>query len=369
MISMTRVPIPPPPTSTGRMEMYKTTFYPSATTADAATAITVTSGDERAGVNVTLRPLPVVRLSGRMVMPDGTPPGPRGLRLIGDSAKNVGDAGFEAASGMTDANGRFLLLGVPAGDYVLKTAKTNFQLESRDGVATFWVQQRIAVGNKDLDDLTVTLHPTLRLEGRDEFRGPDGLVPQPLPLGYRTILFEAAFGDQQNFGIESVTDTFATRALPGQYVLKARDAYGWYVQSVTLDGKDITDRSFDLQADVTSLVVTYSQKHSSVSGTVRDAQGRASDIAAVLVFPADPARWSGYGSSPRIVGSKQVSRTGAYSFDSLPVGDYFLVAVDSVDTDNWTDPQNLERLARQATRLKLALGESKTIDLTLKVVR
>ena len=67
------------------------------------------------------------------------------------------------------------------------------------------------------------------------------------------------------------------------------------MHSVTLDGKDITDRVFDLQADTTSLVVTYTDRPSKVSGTVTDARGAASPTAVVLAFPVDPQRWSGYG--------------------------------------------------------------------------
>ena len=45
------------------------------------------------------------------------------------------------------------------------------------------------------------------------------------------------------------------------------------MHSVTLGGKDITDRAFDLQADATSLVVTYTDRPSKVSGTVTDERG------------------------------------------------------------------------------------------------
>ena len=68
---------------------------------------------------------------------------------------------------------------------------------------------------------------------------------------------------------------------------------GWFVHSVTLGGKDITDRVFDLQADATSLVVTFTDRPSKLSGTVTDDRGAASPTAVVLVFPADPQRWSG----------------------------------------------------------------------------
>ena len=70
------------------------------------------------------------------------------------------------------------------------------------------------------------------------------------------------------------------------------------MQSITLDGKDITDRAFDLQADATSLVVTYTDRPSKVTGTVTDARGAASATAVVLAFPVDP---------PAVVGLRRVA--------------------------------------------------------------
>ena len=131
------------------------------------------------------------------------------------------------------------------------------------------------------------------------------------------------------------------------------------MQSVTLAGKDITDRVVDLQADATSLVVTYTDRPSKVSGTVNDARGAASPTAVVLAFPVDPKLWSGYGASPRNLKSALTSRTGVYTFDHLPPGDYYVIAIDAADADGWQDPARLEALASQATRLTVAAGDAR----------
>ena len=120
---MNRVLIPPPATAAGRMAVYRTTYYPAASTAGAATVITLEGGEERTDVTIALRPVPAVRVSGRLVTPEGSPPPPTSIRLVGDamadvitrSASGIADAGFETVNGMTDAGGRFTLLGVPAG--------------------------------------------------------------------------------------------------------------------------------------------------------------------------------------------------------------------------------------------------------------
>ena len=372
LLTMNRVLIPPPATPAGRIDTYRTTYYPAAMTANTATVITLQSGEERTDADVKLRPVPAVRLSGRLVTPAGTPPPPTSIRLVGDAAMEVADAGFETVTGMSDAGGRFTLLGVPSGAYVLKNANTRLSIAARQGLPAFWVQQPVSVGSSDVEDLTVELRPALRVEGRIEWRGASGRQPTPGEIATRGVALEPPFGEQSTFAPAAENNnraTFSTVAPAGQYIVRPMEASGWVVQSVALDGKDITDKAFDLQADATSLVVVYTDRRSTVSGTVKDARGVVSADAVVLAFPTDPERWSGYGTNPRSVKSAAASRAGVYTFENLPAGEYFLIAIDGADADGWTDPQNLEVLARQATKVTVAAGEPRTLDLTLKAIR
>ena len=127
LLTLKRVLIPPPPSAAGRMAVYPTTYFPAAATAAAATQVKLEAGQERTDISIAVRPVPAVRLSGRLVTPDGSPPPPTTIRLVGAAmtdviTSTVPTVGFETVSGMSDANGRFTLLGVPPGEYVLKHA-------------------------------------------------------------------------------------------------------------------------------------------------------------------------------------------------------------------------------------------------------
>jgi len=227
---------------------------------------------------------------------------------------------------------------------------------------------RITVGAEDLGDLIVPLRPALRVEGRIEHRGANNAQVTP------GITFETPFGEPGQFAAEvtkGATLSFSTIAAGGQYIARPYELGGrWVVQSVTLGGKDITDRAFDLQADATSLVVTFTDRPSKVSGTVTDEHGAATASAVVLVFPVDPQRWSGYGTSPRTLRSALTSRSGVYTFEHLPPGDYYAIAIGDADIDGWRDPARLEMLANQATKLTVAAGDApKTLDLRLRAIR
>jgi hypothetical protein len=378
-MTLNAVPIPPPVSPAGRMHVYRTTYYPAATTAAAATPIRVGAGEERTDLTIALRPVPAVRISGRLVAPDGSAPPPMTIRLVGNSMADVivesrpngpADIGFETVTGMSDRTGRFTLLGVPAGDYVLKHGSMFLNRELERGRAPYWISERITAGAQDLD-VTVKLRPALRIEGRFEFHSESNpSLPTPPVAG---ITFETPFGEPGLFSVAARREPglpFSTVAAGGQYIARPYQVGAWFVKSITAGGKDITDRAFDLQADMTSLIVTCTDRPSKVSGTVADARGNASATAVVLVFPVDQRRWSGYGASPRTLNSAVTTRTGAYTIDHLPAGDYYVIAIDPGEMDGWKDPARLEALAGEASRLTVAVTDaSKTLDLRVKAVR
>jgi len=377
LLTLNRVLIPPPLSPAGRMAVYPTTYFPAAAAAGAATPIALAAGEERSAVTISMRPVPARRLSGRLVTPDGSVPPPTTIRLAGAAMTDVitrglvsgpDHVGLDTVTGTSDASGRFTLLGVPPGDYVLTHAARFLSRAIQQDQAAYWISERVTVGAEDLSDLIVTLRPALRLAGRIDYR--PGSSPPPGTAG---ITFETPFGESGQVSVSATKGaalTFSTVAAGGQYIARPYESGGWFVHSVTLGGKDITDRAFDLQADATSLVVTYTDRPSKVSGIVSDERGAPHSTAVVVTFPVDPQHWSGYGASPRTLKSALTTRSGLYTINHLPPGDYHAIALEAADIDGWMDPTTLETLATQATRLTVAAGDaSKTLDLRVKVIR
>jgi len=380
LLTPTRVLVPPR-LPDGRLQSYRTTYYPSATTASAATPITVASGDERTDLTIAMRPVPAVRISGRLVLPDGSAPPPTTIRLAGEGATGIVNrglvsgsgppvAGFDAATALSGTDGRFTLLDVPAGEYVLTHADPFLSRAIRLGRQAYWISQRVTVGTTDVTDLTVTMRPALRVEGRLEFNGsPNAPAASPMLARGGVTTFEAPFADMGpigQFAAEGLGGTppaFATVAGGGRYIMRPVETGGWFVQSITADGRDITDRAFDLESDMTSIVVSYTDRPSKIAGTVKDARGGVS--AMVVAFPQDPARWTGYGSNPRLLRSVVSTPAGAYVIPHLPPGAYYLAAIDDA-SDDWRDPKRLELLARDAAQITVTTGTPVSRDLTLR---
>ena len=378
LMTSSRVVIPPPPSVAGRMAVYRTTFYPAAMTARTATQITVDAGEERTDLAIAIQPEAAVRVSGRLVTPDGSVPPPTTIRLIGETMTDVittqapggpDDVGLQTVSGMSDSTGRFSLIGVPSGDYVLTHGSRFLASALQDGKPAYWIFQPVRVGTEDVSNLMIQLRPALRVEGRMEFRSARGTKPPP----FAGVMFETPFGEPGRVAVQAtmdVTPTFATVAAGGRYIARPYELGGWFLQSITAGGTDITDRVFDLRSDLTSIVITFTDQPTKVSGVVRDAQGTLSQTAIVLAFPVDRTKWSGYGASPRDLKSALTVRTGVYTFDHLPPGEYHVIAIDPAEADDWQDPARLETFASEAARLTIAAGDTeKTLDLRLKTIR
>ena len=378
LLTLNRVLIPPPPSPAGRMAVYPTTYFPAAATAGAATQITVEAGEERTDVTIALRPVPAVRVSGRLVTPDGSAPPPTTIRLIGAAMTDVITRGLVSGPGPRRLRDRHrhercdrpVHAARRAAGRVRPHARQRVPLEG-DATRPARVLDFAARHRRRRRSLGSHRHASTRASRRRPDRVPRRRTRPPPPMA--GITFETPFGEPGQFSVQATkgaTLSFSTVAAGGQYIVRPYEMGGWFVHSVTLGGKDITDRVFDLQADTTSLVVTYTDRPSKVSGTVTDARGAASPTAVVLAFPVDPQRWSGYGASPRTLKSALTTRTGVYTFEHLPPGDYYAIAIGAADIDGWKDPATLEALASQATRLTVAAGDApKTLDLRVKAIR
>jgi carboxypeptidase family protein len=73
--------VPPVLASNGHMLAYRTTFFPAAVMSTQATAVAVSAGEERAGIDFQLRPGPVLRIAGVVTGPSGGVAGTQ-VRLV-----------------------------------------------------------------------------------------------------------------------------------------------------------------------------------------------------------------------------------------------------------------------------------------------
>jgi hypothetical protein len=220
-----------------------------------------------------------------------------------------------------------------------------------------------------------------RVGGHVEFEGAtDKPAPDRLRLG--TVTIDPADGRTGSFNAFSISQFTLSRAVidargqlssyelpPGRYVVRANGPWqGWWFKGAFEDGRDVSDSPFEIGGkDVPDLVVVFTDKPTELSGATRNSKG-VDPTATVLVFPEQASLWKDHGPTPRRLKTARVGSDGKYKLTALPAGDYLVVAV-STAVPNWMDVTSLQRLSALATRVTIADGEKKSLDLETKEVR
>jgi Carboxypeptidase regulatory-like domain len=379
-----------------------TQFYPAANTASRATLIPLGSGEDRGGIDFQLRSVRGSRVSGTVMGPEG--PAANLLVTMVPAEADEMISSIETATASTDGAGAFTFTGVAPGQYVLRavrtprmagapTETTMFQSDGQRMVVatrsisintataqpmpndpTLYAEQPVSVGTEDLADLGISLRTGIKVTGQVEFSGGADR-PTADQLAAISVVLEPA--DVRVTGASSSvrgrveqTGVFQTLgAIPGRYFVRAMGApQGWTFRGATHGGRDVTDLPIELESgDVGGVVLVFTDRQTSLSGTVSGEGGTPDPTASVIVFPAQREAWSGYGMSPRRLQNLRVDPKGAYSVSTLPPGSYYVAAVRDAGAQDWQDPRFLEALMPLAELVDV--NEGQKVSKPLKVVR
>jgi hypothetical protein len=233
--------------------------------------------------------------------------------------------------------------------------------------STLFAAELISVEDTDLT-VSIDLQPAPRLRGSALFEGArqepseadrlkvsitldsvDGRVSESLPRGW--------------LARDNTFETYG--APPGRYLIRVNGLpAGWTVKAASYSGHDLLTSPFNLGRDM-DIRVMFTDKSSTLLGTVRSDAGDDASDAFVVVFPVDTSRWTDAGSSPRGFFLARATRKATYSIADVPEGDYFVAAVPASVARYWQAPATLQRVAAFASRVRIASGQTLTQALRL----
>jgi hypothetical protein len=153
---------------------------------------------------------------------------------------------------------------------------------------------------------------------------------------------------------------------PGRYAVSIGGSVPspWQPRAVLVNGRDLLTLPLELSTtDIEGVVVTYTDKSTTLSGALRGLAASAN--ATIFVFPTDYKTWLANGMSQRVMRQVNPGTAGSWGAGGLPSGDYLAAALDAADVGDVQDSAWFDALARVATHLSLAEGEKKTVDLTI----
>lgn len=349
---------------------YVPIYYPGTPKAAEAGGILLATGEERTGVDMRLEFGSLSKVEGTLMTSEGAVPENASVVLVTVTGSSTLTMSMSARVG---PDGRFTLMNVAPGSYLANGVASGAQ-------STQFAITPVEVNGADVTGVQLVLRPPMTMTGRVVFDG----ASQPPPAGGITVPFKPMLGAQSGGSTQAtVTPTTADglfriqRVSPGRYVVGGPLSFGasansmmWSLQSVTADGKDITDRPIDVMPETLpkEVVVTISDKWQNVSGKLMQASGAPATDYTVVVFPSDKNYW--FTGSRRILIAKPDS-TGQFTLGgagmiSLPAGEYMLAAVTELDRDEQFDPALLASLLTAAVPLSIQPGERKVQDLVIR---
>jgi hypothetical protein len=324
-----------------------------------AARVTVSAGQEQAGIDFPLLLVPTARVRG-VVAGAGADADTRGTVLL--IPEEAGGA-RRVANHRTriDADSSFTLEMVPPGRYLV-VATAGAQANR------LYAVQSVVVSGENVDGLALTLAPGSTIGGVVRFEGASG------PMAAELSQLGIGLGpvDPFLFGGSGTTrkeadGTFRVSGIPpGQHVLRVGAPKGWTVRSVMLEGRDISEEILDVKAaqTISGVEVVLSDRGAQVTGGVTG-EGEVTG-STVVIFPADSTRWL---PQSRRIRTSQVDREGRYTLDGLAAGDYLIAAIEDVEQGEWLDPAFLETISAGATRISLTEGARETKGLKLTTIQ
>jgi hypothetical protein len=352
---------------------YAPVFFPG--TADAADLqpVHLAAGEERESVNLVMKTTPLGTIEGTVTGPPGAMTGlalaldPLDVeRFISSIFLSVGTMPTLAIRPGPD--GHFKYTTVAPGRYTLIVRASS----------GFWDAEDVAVNGDDVTGVALNLQPALRVAGRfqadgrapdDRFDFANARVGLRAPGQSATLSMNGTIlGRPGPVGAVQPDGTFQlTGVVPGPYEWAAtlpQSAGGWRLRSVIFNGQDLLDGPVAItDADPDGIVVTVTNRHSLLSGSLTNAEGAPVSDYSVVVFPADRAYWRPGSRRVKLI---RPATDGVFSVRDLPAGSYLLAALVDVDPSNLDAPDFLEAIALAGVPVAIMDGETTRQDIRLR---
>lgn len=341
-------------TDKGTETSYQTAYYPGTSDRSQAAPIQLHAGDEFPA-NFSLTPSPSLTISGQVV---NLPPRTSATIMLQSRDSRLVTSGTEMHK-----DGSFVIRDVSPGSYNV--------VASVDGAAVpMMARQSLEVSSSNVDGLRLspqpgtTVHGHLRVESNGKHFDADQVYLALEPANGDDDELAASGARFSNIAHLAPNGEFVWRDVPpgNYYVQMLGNGSGanedWFVKSVLAGGREVNDSSFNVSGGTVVLDVVASANGAVIEGVVTDSSSRPVANAVVVAVPETRVRG-------RIDQYRQTvtDQLGHFRLRGVRAGSYTLFAWESVEGQEYYNPDFLKSYDGQGTTLNTTEGEHKAVQL------
>ena len=335
---------------------YAPTYFPGTANMAEAQKVTIGLGQIVSDINMALMPTRTARITGTAVDSQGRPM--MGMVMaapLGDSMMMM-----FGPPGQIKPDGSFAINGLAPGGYRLQTMGGSGDTES--------ASVEVSISGDDVTGIRLVGSKPSTASGRIvvDPAAAQALKPATLRVMAQPLVFDGPMmGPPAPPAPVNDDLTFEMKSRPGKMkVALAGQTPGWSIRAVRYRGVDVTDSGIEFKGNenITDIELELTNRVTDLSGLVTNTRGAAVKEYSIVVFAQDRDKWT---ANSRWMRTGRPDQDGRFKVTGLPPGDYYIVALDYVDTDQWTESDYLERVRARATSVTIGEGETKSVDLRI----
>lgn len=362
---------------------YAAIYFPGTPNMNQATPITLVAGQVADNIDLQLQRVGTVSVDGTVTLPTGAAaPGTR-VQITQTAPPGYTVETPMQATATPLPDGRFRITGLGPGDYTLAARATPAGVVSngRGGGPALWSEKNVSISSGDVSGVALVLEPGPALTGRvaiaeGTLKPPTDLTQlrvslvTPASLARRGPAIGSDFNPAPPIPINA-DGTFEIGGIPpGGFLFQVTGpgmgSTGLWARSMkpVSGDTDLLDRLIQIRPGTPSMnvVLTLSDRHTELSGTLRTSTGQPQADVFVIAFSPDRTMW---GVGGRRVRAVRPGADGRFSILDLPPGDWQLGVVTDIDPEDVQSPALLEQILATSVKVTIGEGEKKVQDLML----
>ena len=329
------------------------TYYPGAAEPSQATAIEVPMGGAVQGIDIGVLKARTYQVSGVVV---GAPAGRRqGMVALIPASGPEGMMAIQftrPTMGNWRPDGKFTVRGVAPGSYTIVA-------NSFDGDQRTQGTGEVQVGDRNVDNAQVVMQPSFELTGVVRLDGEGTVEFNNANLSLMPRERGGRFGGGGGGRVEADGKITLRQINAGHYDVMVNGLpENHYVKTIRVGEADALADGARILPGM-QLDVVVSAKSARVTGSVTNEKGEPVGSASVVLFaPKAPPS--------RRLRMASVDQQGQFSLSGIAPGDYYLAALDEIESGVFWDPEFLVKHEKLIE--KISLRESATESKTLKLI-